>query len=373
MFSINRNSNKIAPIGRTTFRDLGFGEREHLQEWLAKCPDALEPLLILQKEFSGWDKTSERLDLLALDTSGRLAIIELKLDDSGRDVIWQALKYAAYCSQLRTGQIVEMFRLYRGLETADDAAQVILEFLQQSDSEELTLNPANSQRIILVAARFRPEVTATALWLLGRGLDVSCYQATPYKHGPELLLSLDQIIPVPEAGNYMVTVAEKAQEDEGQSKSNAARHRRRRTYWTAFLERCEQEGVNYFSNKSPGGENWLSTPIGISGGGVVQTVVVTKGDVRAQINLERSNEEANANGYKFLLSHKDQIQAACAEPIQWVEKEGVKTRRLVLRKEIDTTNEENIAAAIEWQIEAIVRLTKAVSPLLTGLETAMNK
>ena len=44
-----------------------------------------EELLIIQKEFSGFDDTQERLDLLALDKDGRLVVIENKLDDSGRD------------------------------------------------------------------------------------------------------------------------------------------------------------------------------------------------------------------------------------------------------------------------------------------------
>jgi hypothetical protein len=48
------------------FAELGFHDREHLQEWLANEPTALgEELLIIQKEFDGFDETNERLDLLA--------------------------------------------------------------------------------------------------------------------------------------------------------------------------------------------------------------------------------------------------------------------------------------------------------------------
>jgi hypothetical protein len=43
-------------------------------------------MLIIQKEFCGFNDTNERLDLLALDKWGNLVIIENKLDDSGRDV-----------------------------------------------------------------------------------------------------------------------------------------------------------------------------------------------------------------------------------------------------------------------------------------------
>ena len=84
-----------------TFRELHLEERRHLQEWIANEPSSLgEELLIIQKEFDGFDDTRERLDLLALDKKGNLVIIENKLDDSGRDVTWQAIKYASYCSSL---------------------------------------------------------------------------------------------------------------------------------------------------------------------------------------------------------------------------------------------------------------------------------
>ena len=78
------------------FQELHLEERRHLQEWIANEPSSLgEKLLIIQKEFDGFDDTRERLDLLALDEKGNLVIIENKLDDSGRDVTWQAIKYAS--------------------------------------------------------------------------------------------------------------------------------------------------------------------------------------------------------------------------------------------------------------------------------------
>jgi RecB family endonuclease NucS len=92
MFTVNHQTNRISPVKIKTFSELGFTERKHLQEWLAHSPDALgEELLIIQKEFDGFDDTRERFDLLALDKAGNLVIIENKLDDSGRDVVWQAL------------------------------------------------------------------------------------------------------------------------------------------------------------------------------------------------------------------------------------------------------------------------------------------
>lgn len=91
MFVIDKENNKIEKIQSKSFHDLGFKEREHLQEWIAKNPECLgdEELLIIQKEFDGFNDTNERLDLLALDKSGTIVVIENKLDDTGKDVVLQ--------------------------------------------------------------------------------------------------------------------------------------------------------------------------------------------------------------------------------------------------------------------------------------------
>jgi hypothetical protein len=50
MYLINKGENTIERLKEKSFTELGFKERQHLQEWLAKKPDALgEELLIIQK------------------------------------------------------------------------------------------------------------------------------------------------------------------------------------------------------------------------------------------------------------------------------------------------------------------------------------
>lgn len=177
MYIINRETNRIEKIGSTTFRQLGFKEREHLQEWIANNPSCLnEDLLIIQKEFDGFYDTSERLDLLAIDKQGNLVIIENKLDDTGRDAAWQVLKYSSYCSTLNASQIIAIYNQYLQKSGGSDTAEEMLgEFLETEDYKE-KLNNGNSQRIIMIAGEFRKEVTSTVLWLLNYGLRLQTYQ-----------------------------------------------------------------------------------------------------------------------------------------------------------------------------------------------------
>jgi RecB family endonuclease NucS len=104
-------NNACEKLSTKKFTDYEFKERDNLQEWIAKEPNMLgEDLLIIQKEFAGFDKTKERLDLLALDKNSNLVIIENKLDNSGKDVVWQSLKYASYCSTLSNDNIIEIYQ-----------------------------------------------------------------------------------------------------------------------------------------------------------------------------------------------------------------------------------------------------------------------
>ncbi len=114
MYLIDKEKNRITELKKKTFSELGFKERENLQEWLANNPTALEEdgILIIQKEFNGFSDTNERLDLLGIDKQGNLVIIENKLDDTGKDVTWQALKYASYCSTLNKEQIISIYQKY---------------------------------------------------------------------------------------------------------------------------------------------------------------------------------------------------------------------------------------------------------------------
>lgn len=167
MFLIDKEKNEAISVDKKTFKELRFKERKHLQEWICKNTDILgERLLIIQKEFSGFDDTRDRLDILAIDEDGYLVVIENKLDDSGRDVVWQSLKYASYCSSLTKSEIKEIFQQYIDQQGENENAErVLCDFLGVDDFSEVELN-SGDQRIIMTAASFRKEVTSTAMWLL---------------------------------------------------------------------------------------------------------------------------------------------------------------------------------------------------------------
>ena len=190
------------------FARLGLRERRDIQEWIANNPHVLgEDLLIIGKEFSDFDQTNERLDLLAVDAHGRIVIIEVKRDDTGSDVHWQAIKYASYFRNTKQQDVIGIFAKHEGV-SGEEAEKKLIEHLDGDDLGVLN----KDQRIILVSHRFAPEVTSAVLWLNEKFSSedmISCIRLIPYRDiqstdTDSLYIQAYRIIPMPGDENYVI-------------------------------------------------------------------------------------------------------------------------------------------------------------------------
>lgn len=357
MYVVNKNSNNINQIKSITFSEAGFKERQHLQEWIAKNPSCLgEELLIIQKEFSGFDDTRERLDLLALDKQGNLVIIENKLDDTGRDVVWQALKYVSYCSSLTTQDIEQMFSAYLSDNSiAQNPQEILIEFFGDEDYGEI-INVGYSQRIILVAGDYRKEVTSTVMWLLNNGIDITCFKVLPYLHKDEVLLDFKQIIPLKEAEDFMIKIAAKQKEEVINQKLRGSRHNKREDFWKKFLEEANKK-TQLTQNLSPAKESWL--PVALGMGGVSLNLVVSGKYARSEIfiNRGRGDSEINKKTFDELIAYKQEIENELGEPLVWERMDDKVTSRIKLQKDgLNLYNEEDHSEMIDFLINSMMKM-----------------
>ena len=207
LFRVTPDTKESERIAEVEFAELGFQERRDIQEWVAANPEILgDDLLIISKEFSGFDKISERPDLIAVDSDGKVVVIELKRDDTGADAHWQAIKYASYLSNARRDDIVRMLAEYDKV-SLEEAANRILQHLNEDDLTILN----NDQRIILASHRFAPQVTSASLWLNQKAPEdnlITCVQLTPFQDGQadSLYVQATTIIPVPGVEDYVIGI-----------------------------------------------------------------------------------------------------------------------------------------------------------------------
>ena len=315
---------------------------------------------------------------MALDKDGNLVIIENKLDDSGRDVVWQALKYASYCASLTKLQIVEIFQQYLNRyvkSTGDggslDASSQICEFLDAPDLDEVKLNLGNSQRVMMVAANFRKEVTSTALWLLRQGINIQCFKVTPYSHGEQLLINIDQIIPTPEAKELMIGINAKEAEEKSTEVVLKNRHNVRREYWEHALEEFHGSSSTLYNNISPSKDHWLSAGSGLSG--CPYGLIFLQKELRVEISIARSSTEENKFVFDFLQGKKESIEEIFGEPLEWLRLDEKKSSRIQFSCKADGFNKDHWQEWIEWHLNSIIKLEKAFKAPLQQAAEALKK
>ncbi len=362
MFKINKEKNEISPIEERTFQDEKLKERAHLQEWIAKSPNVFgEPLLIIQKEFAGFDKTKERLDLLALDKKGCLVIIENKIDDSTKDVVWQAIKYGAYCSTLTKAEIISIYQDYLGNKI--DAKEKILEFFDNPNIEDIDLNPRNSQRFILVAGKFRDEVASTALWLIENNINVQCFKVSLFSLNEELLLNVSKIIPPPDAEEFTIRMSSKNVEEKQTAKTADAKKEFHLKFWKKTLDTFKEKNIGTFDSINPSMDAWVGVATGIPG--CAYNLVFQKKGIRVEIYLNRFSKEENEEIYDFIHEQKETLEKNFGDKLGWDSGDDKKACRISYSIEKpDSYNKENWDDIIEWFAEHFQKFETSIKPII---------
>lgn len=203
------NNDSFEKIEQTQFSSEGILERQHIQNALKKQIDVIAPdILIISEEFSEWSDSKRRIDLLGVDKEGNIVVIELKRTETGEHMDLQAIRYASMVSTLTFVRAVEIFSKYlQTIESELNAEDELSSFV--GDNIE---NFASDVRIILVSSDFSKELTTSVMWLNERDLDIRCYRLIPHKLNDEILIDVQQIIPLPEAESYQVKVREQKEE-----------------------------------------------------------------------------------------------------------------------------------------------------------------
>ena len=367
MYILNPQNKSLIKAQKCTFKSLNLKERQDLQEWIAKEPSSLgEELLIIQKEFNGFADTNERFDLLAIDKKGNLVIIENKLDDSGKDVTWQAIKYASYCSTLIKQQVIDMYQEYLG--SHEVAKERIQDFFDGKDIEDIVINSGNSQRIILVAANFHKEVTSSVLWLQKFKVRIKCVKVTPYKYEDHVMLEFDQIIPIADAEDYQIKMANKEQEESDNSAATPIRYINRKKFWEGFIEYNKRHNGLYSASTAVT-DNWLSRSVSTIKGGTIN-IVINQDRCRVELYINAGDRDKNKEIFDKLNAHCSEVDSQI-KGIEWQRLDDKVTSRIRVDKPLSYLNEEDIPAIHNFFVTTSKQMMDLFTPL--GKELHLDK
>ena len=254
IYQIKNQQKELMQIKPSTFADVDMRERQELQALLRDNSDAVAPeIFIFAEEFSNWQDSSRRVDLLGLDKDANLIVMELKRVEEGGHMELQVIRYAAMLSGLNFEDVVASYEKLlskpeiaqkRGIAPSE-AKQHLLQFLEADDAEEITIS--SNPRIFLLSPSFHKEITTTVLWLNDRGLDIRCLEVNPYSIGDGLYLNVEQVIPLPSADSYIIQQRQKATKVERQVTTK----RREKSMTTLVSEGVLKEGTQLYLFKLP--------------------------------------------------------------------------------------------------------------------------
>ena len=153
-----------------------------LEQMIINRPDILSGqwMLIGQQEHTGF---GGRIDLLAIAPDASLVLIELKRDRSPREVVAQALDYAAWVDTLTTDRIVQIYQRY---SKGGDLSKAFKAKFGE-DLDEDTLN--QSHQIILVAASLDDSTERIITYLNARDIAINVIFFQVFQSGQQQFLS----------------------------------------------------------------------------------------------------------------------------------------------------------------------------------------
>lgn len=309
----------LAAVPPTSFEAEGIRERQDIQRLVRNNVACLEEgLLVLAEEFGGWADSQRRIDLLCLDTSGNLVVVELKRTEDGGHMELQALRYAAMVSAMTFAQAADTLARYMTPAAPDHEAAraAILDHLGWERDDEGDF--AADTRILLAAADFAKELTTAVLWLRERGIDIRCIRLRPYRlDGGPLLLDVQPLIPLPETAAFQTQIGEKQAE---QRRARVAQESLRFRFWSALLEAAKAR-TPLHASRPPTDGNWVAAGYGRAG--FYLSYVTRRHDSQVELWMAE-----NKPAFRALFAQKDAIEVAFGAPLDWQENPGGKGSRI---------------------------------------------
>ena len=168
-------------------------EESVLEEWLESNPDKILEngrILIIGRQVR--TNLGGFIDLLGVDREGNVVVVELKRDRTPRDVVAQALEYAAFAARLDVDALEGILRVHEHDESLS-LADCHRECFSVGQSEAVAFN--KDQHIVVVGQQVTPAIRQTAAFLGSKGIHVSCVEFTFFEAaGGGRLLSQEIVV-----------------------------------------------------------------------------------------------------------------------------------------------------------------------------------
>lgn len=162
---------------------------------------------------------------------------------------------------------------------------------------------------------------------------------------------MEQIIPIKEAEDYVISMANKTREEIGAQDNRREMELIRPKFWNYYLK-----GINevfpLYRNVNASKDNWISAGSGISG--VTFTSVVTRNHIRIELAIHGKTREENKQIFDALENQKVEIELTFGKELVWERLSDKRMSRIKYQMdEVDISNEKDWHKMLAFMVKYV--------------------
>ncbi len=308
---------KIEKIQKVPLREIWKHEAQDFTKWLQDNIEVIDDVLDIRLSNVEREQSTGtfNIDLKAEDEDGNLVIIENQLEKSNHDHLGKIITY---------------------------------------------LTAVGANKAIWIVAEPRPEHIGAIAWLNeSNAAEFYLLKIEGIKIGnssPAPLLTL------------IVGPSDEAKEAGETKKEIAERYSIRHNFWKILLEKAKSK-TRLHETISPSHHGWIGTGAGKRG--LAYNYSITKHEGKVELYIDRGKESADENNkiFDYFCDHKDDIEKSFGEKLSWERLENKRACRIAKTISLGGYRDpEKWDSAIDAMIDAMIRLEKALAPIIMKLK-----
>lgn len=306
----------IGKIERVPLREIWKHEALDFTKWLQENLDVLSDIIGVSLSSAERERSAGNfnVDLVAEDEAGNPIIIENQLEKSNHDHLGKIITYLAAIE-------------------AKSAVWIVADPRPEHVSAISWLNDSSTARFYLIKVE---------------GVKIGSSEPAP-------LLTL------------IVGPGEGSKEVSETKKDIAERYTIRYNFWKELLQKAKQRNKLHAA-LSPGQYSWLGAGAGKSG--MSYNYGVRKHDCQVELYIDRGadSEKENVQIFEELFKHKEEIEKAFGDQLNWERLENRRACRISKKIDIGGYRDEDRYPVIhEALISAMSKLENALRPYIAGI------
>jgi len=327
-------------------------DEKSLEHLLEQNPEMIfedELIMVLGRQVNTVYGTT--VDILGLDASGNVVIIELKKGLTPREVITQILEYGVWAEkELRYDELNRIAHEKGKLKDEQSLMQAYREFFQDEAEENPEFNA--DQRLVILAKEIDEKIEDMARYLGAREVDIYCVKYSYFKGEDDK--------------NYFHV--EKVVPKEKEEIKSVVRSEHKDFYLHFFgdlLNKLKAVRPD-ITTRTASSSRWCSIPVGISG---VHLEWHIKGshpnlELWLCLDMERSTKEENEKLFHYFKRLEGELRSELGQDLQFLYPWGTKWARIYKNKPFSKNNELEIDDVKNWGIEMMLKFYDSFKPRL---------